>query len=86
MEIISILTIGILSGLAASTLCGYSLGVLGNGISGATGALFLGKYLAVLFGMSSYAGMFAGGAIGALVVLVVFNTAESLMAKKKRLF
>lgn len=87
MEFIAILALGILAGQVASTLFGgYSLGGLGNGIAGITGALFLGKYLATIFGISVYLGMFAGGVVGALFILLVFSAGESLISKKKRLF
>jgi uncharacterized membrane protein YeaQ/YmgE (transglycosylase-associated protein family) len=63
------------------------LGALGNGIAGITGALFIGKYLSLIFGMSTYIAMFAGGALGAVVILAVFSAAESLTGNKKsRLF
>ena len=87
MELIAILAIGILAGQLASFIySGYSLGVFGNGVAGLTGALFLGKYFTLLFGMSSYLGMFAGGAAGALFILAVFSAGESLIGKKKRFF
>jgi uncharacterized membrane protein YeaQ/YmgE (transglycosylase-associated protein family) len=87
MELIVILAIGILSGqLASFVYGGYSLGALGNGIAGITGALFLDKYFTLLFGMSSYLGMFAGGAAGAIFILAVFSAGESLIGKKKRFF
>jgi uncharacterized membrane protein YeaQ/YmgE (transglycosylase-associated protein family) len=87
MELIVILAIGILSGqLASFVYGGYSLGAFGNGIAGITGALFLGKYISLIFGMSSHLGMFAGGAAGALFILAVFSAGESLVVKKKRLF
>lgn len=85
MEIIAILALGVLAGQVASMLYGgYSLGALGNGIAGATSSLFLGNYLSVMFGMPSLAGMFVGGTLGAIVILVVFSAAESLKAKKTR--
>lgn len=87
MEFIAILALGILAGQISSTLLGgYSLGAIGNGIAGITGALFLSKYVAAIFGISIYLGMFAGGAIGALCILIVFSAAESLKSKKKRFF
>jgi uncharacterized membrane protein YeaQ/YmgE (transglycosylase-associated protein family) len=87
MEFIAILALGILSGQIASVLYGgYSLGALGNAIAGVTGALFLGKLLSVILGISTYLAMFAGGAVGTLLILIVFSAAESLMSKKKRLF
>jgi hypothetical protein len=48
--------------------------------------LFLGKYLAAIFGASVYLGMFAGGVVGALFILLVFSAGESLISKKKSLF
>jgi uncharacterized membrane protein YeaQ/YmgE (transglycosylase-associated protein family) len=87
MELIVILAIGILAGQSASFVYGgYSLGALGNGIAGLTGALFLGNYFTVLFGMSIYLGMFAGGAAGALFILAVFSAGEAMVGKKKRFF
>jgi hypothetical protein len=86
MDLLALLTIGVLAGQAAAVLSGYSLGAIGNGIAGLTGALFLGKYLAVVFGINTYLGMFAGGMLGTLLILIVFSAAESLLSKKKRLF
>jgi uncharacterized membrane protein YeaQ/YmgE (transglycosylase-associated protein family) len=87
MEFIAVLALGILSGQIASTLLGsYSLGSIGNGIAGITGALILGKYLTSIFGMPVYLGMFAGGTVGTLLILIVFSIAESLFSKKNRLF
>ncbi len=85
MEYITLLALCILAGKLASLLYGgYSLGALGNGIAGLTGALFTGKYLAAMFGMPEFAGMFVGGVLGAFVILVVFNAGESLRTNKKR--
>ena len=87
MELIAILAIGILAGqLASFVYGGYSLGAFGNGIAGLTGALFLGKYFTLIFDMSSYLGMFAGGVAGALFILAVFSAGESLITKKNRFF
>ena len=88
MEIFAILVLGILAGQLASLLNGgYSLGAVGNGIAGITGALFIGEYLSLIFGMSTYVGMFAGGALGAFVILAVFSAGEALTShKKSRLF
>jgi hypothetical protein len=88
MELFALLALGILSGQLASLLNGgYSLGAVGNGIAGITGALFIGKYLSLIFGMSEYVGMFAGGALGAFVILAVFSAGEALTSSKKsRLF
>jgi hypothetical protein len=36
--------------------------------------------------MSVYLGMFAGGTVGTLLILIVFSIAESLFSKKNRLF
>ena len=84
MNILTLLTIGVLSGQAASLLNGgYSLGALGNSIAGITGALFLGKTISLLFGLSSTEAMVAGGLGGALVILLVFKAAESLITVKK---
>lgn len=87
MELIALLVIGIFSGQIAS-LCygGYSLGAIGNSIAGLTGALFLGKYLSPLFAIPLEAGMFAGGILGALVILAVFSAGESMSRKKNRFF
>jgi uncharacterized membrane protein YeaQ/YmgE (transglycosylase-associated protein family) len=88
MEIFALLALGILAGQLASLLNGgYSLGAVGNGIAGITGALFIGKYASLMFGMSEYVGMFAGGALGAFVILAAFSMGESLASNKKsRLF
>ncbi len=87
MEIFALLALGVLAGQLASMLNGgYSLGAVGNGIAGITGALFIGKYLSLIFGMSTYIGMFAGGALGAFVILAVFSAAESLTGRKKSHF
>lgn len=84
MEYIALLALGILAGQVASLLCGgYSMGALGNGIAGLTGALFTGKYIATVFAISQFAGMFAGGLLGAFVILVVFSAAESMGKPKK---
>ncbi|MEQ1536668.1 MAG: hypothetical protein ABL923_12415 [Burkholderiaceae bacterium] len=84
MEYIALLALGVLAGQVASLLNGgYSLGALGNGIAGLTGALFTGKYLAEVFGMSELAGMFSGGVLGAFVILAVFSAGESLRNSKK---
>jgi uncharacterized membrane protein YeaQ/YmgE (transglycosylase-associated protein family) len=73
--------------MASLVYGGYSLGAIGNSLAGITGALFLAKYMTLLFGMSAYFAMFAGGALGALVILAVFSAAESLTSNKKsRLF
>ncbi len=88
MELFALLALGILAGQLASLLNGgYSLGAVGNGIAGITGALFIGNYLSLIFGMSTYVGMFAGGALGAFVILAVFSAGEALTSNKKsRLF
>jgi uncharacterized membrane protein YeaQ/YmgE (transglycosylase-associated protein family) len=87
MELLAFLAIGVLSGQGASMLYnGYSLGALGNGLAGLTGAFFIGKYMTLLFGFSTYAGMFAGGLLGAIVILAVFSAAEALTRKNKRMF
>jgi uncharacterized membrane protein YeaQ/YmgE (transglycosylase-associated protein family) len=87
MELLALLAAGIISGHIASLLYGgYSLGALGNSIAGLTGAIFLGKHLSLMFDLSQYLGMFAGGALGAFVILAVFSAGESFAAKKTRLF
>ena len=88
MEIFALLVLGILAGQLASLINGgYSLGAVGNGIAGITGALFIGKYISLIFGMSTYVGMFAGGVLGAFVILAVFSAGEALTSRKKsRLF
>ena len=87
MELITLLVAGIITGQIASFFCGgYSLGAIGNSIAGLTGALFLGQYLSPLFGMSLEAGMFAGGLLGAFVILMVFSAGESMTRKKSRFF
>jgi uncharacterized membrane protein YeaQ/YmgE (transglycosylase-associated protein family) len=84
MEYITLVALGILAGQVASMLYGgYSLGALGNGIAGLTGALFTGKYFVAIFGMPEFAGMFVGGVLGAFVILVVFSAGESLRTNKK---
>ena len=85
MEYIALLALGILAGQVASLLYGgYSLGALGNGFAGLAGALFTGKYLAAIFEIPEFAGMFVGGVLGALLILAVFSAGESLRANKKR--
>jgi uncharacterized membrane protein YeaQ/YmgE (transglycosylase-associated protein family) len=86
MDLLALLTIGVLAGQAAAVLNGYSLGAIGNGIAGLTGALFLGNYLSALFDMSNTLGLVAGGMLGAAVILAVFSAGESLTRKKHRLF
>jgi len=84
MELFALLALGVLAGQLASLIYGgYSLGTVGNSIAGITGALFLGKYITLLFGMSTYFGSFAGGVIGAFVILAVFSVGESLTSGKK---
>jgi uncharacterized membrane protein YeaQ/YmgE (transglycosylase-associated protein family) len=84
VELITTLAIGILAGQLASFMYGgYSIGAIGNGIAGITGAMFTGKYLATVFGISQFAGMFLGGLVGAFVILVVFSAAEALFSKKR---
>ena len=87
MEFITLMVAGIITGQIASMFCGgYSLGTIGNSIAGLTGALFLGKYLAPVFDMPLEAGMFAGGLLGASVILMVFSAGESMTRKKSRFF
>ena len=88
MEIFAILVLGILAGQLASLLNGgYSLGAVGNSIAGITGALFIGKYISLIFGVSTYVGMFTGGVLGTFVILAVFSAGEALTSRKKsRLF
>jgi uncharacterized membrane protein YeaQ/YmgE (transglycosylase-associated protein family) len=84
MEIFALLALGVLAGQLASMLNGgYNLGTVGNGIAGITGALFIGKYIALIFGISTYIGMFAGGVLGAYVILAVFSAGEALTSRKK---
>jgi uncharacterized membrane protein YeaQ/YmgE (transglycosylase-associated protein family) len=83
MDLIALLTLGILSGQIASlAYSGYSLGVVGNSIAGLTGAIFLNKYLIIIFGMSAYSSMFVAGVLGALFILVLFSAFEFLFAKR----
>jgi uncharacterized membrane protein YeaQ/YmgE (transglycosylase-associated protein family) len=83
MELIALFTLGILSGqLASLVYSGYTLGALGNGIAGLTGAIFLSKYLTIIFGMSAYTSMFVGGVLGAFFILVLFSAGESLVTKR----
>jgi uncharacterized membrane protein YeaQ/YmgE (transglycosylase-associated protein family) len=85
MEYIALLALGVLAGQVASLLYGgYSLGAFGNGIAGLTGALFTGKYVAAVFGMSEFAGMFVGGVLSTVVILAVFSAGEYLRASKKK--
>jgi hypothetical protein len=86
MELLTLITIGILSGQAAAVFSSYSLGAIGNSIAGLTGTLLLSKYIVLLFGLSEHMAMIAGGIAGALVILAVFDAAESLSHKKHRLF
>ncbi len=86
MDLLALITIGILAGQGAAILNGYSLGAIGNSIVGLTGTLFLAKYMVLLFGLSEHLAMAAGGLAGALVILAVFNAGESLTRKKHRLF
>lgn len=83
MEYIALLVIGIFSGRVASMMSGYSMGAFGNSIAGLTGAAFTSKYLAMMMGMSNTVGMLVGGVLGAIVILLVFNAAESLFSTKK---
>jgi uncharacterized membrane protein YeaQ/YmgE (transglycosylase-associated protein family) len=82
MDILALLTIGILAGLAASLLSGYSLGAIGNSIAGLTGTFFLSDYVAVLFGISESPAMFAGGLAGAVLILAVIHAGEALTGAK----
>jgi len=50
MELLTLITIGILSGQAAAVFSSYSLGAIGNSIAGLTGTLLLSKYIVLLFG------------------------------------
>ena len=86
MDLLTLFTIGVLTGHAASLLNSYSLGALGNSLVGLTGALFLGNYLSAMFEMSSTMGLVAGGLAGATVILAVFNATESFRQKKHHLF
>jgi uncharacterized membrane protein YeaQ/YmgE (transglycosylase-associated protein family) len=86
MDLLTLLTIGVLTGLAASLLIGYSLGALGNSIAGVAGALYWGKYLSAVFAVSTTAGLFAGGLLGAAVILAVFSAGEYFTRKKHRTF
>ena len=86
MDLLALITIGILTGQVAAVFNSYSLGAIGNSIAGLTGALFLAKYAALLFDLSEHLAMLAGGFAGALVILAVFNAAESFTHKKHKLF
>jgi hypothetical protein len=86
MDLLTLLTIGILSGQAAALLSGYSLGAIGNSIAGLTGTLFLGEYIALLFGLSEPLGMFAGGIAGSVLILAAFNAGEAFTGAKHRKF
>ncbi len=86
MDLLTLFTIGVLTGHAASLISSYSLGAIGNSLLGLTGALFLGKYLSAMFELSSTMGLVAGGLVGATVILAVFNAAESFRKKKHHLF
>jgi uncharacterized membrane protein YeaQ/YmgE (transglycosylase-associated protein family) len=86
MEILALLALGIVAGQIASIVGTYNLGFFGNAIAGVTGALFIGNYATTIFGISPYLGMFAGGFVGAFVILAVFSAGEAMSGKKKRLF
>ena len=86
MDLLTLLTIGVLTGQAAALINGYSLGALGNSLAGVAGALYWGKYLSSLFDMSSTAGLVAGGILGAVVILVVLHAGEYFMNKKHHFF
>jgi uncharacterized membrane protein YeaQ/YmgE (transglycosylase-associated protein family) len=84
MDLLALLTIGILAGQAASLLSGYSLGAIGNSIAGLTGTFFLSEYVGVLFSISESLAMFAGGLAGAVVILAAFHAAEAFTGAKHR--
>lgn len=82
MDLLALLTIGILAGQTASLLSGYSLGAIGNSISGLTGIFFLSDYVAVLFGISESPAMFAGGLAGAVFISAAFHAGEAFTGAK----
>ena len=86
MDLLELLIISILAGQAAAVFNSYSLGAIGNSIAGLTGSFFLGKYIALLFGLSEHLALAVAGFAGALVILAVFSAAESLTRKKHKLF
>jgi uncharacterized membrane protein YeaQ/YmgE (transglycosylase-associated protein family) len=86
MDLLALITIGILAGQAAAVFSSYSLGPIGNSIAGLTGTLLISKYVVLLFGLSEHMAQVAGGFAGALVILAVFDAAESFSHKKHRLF
>jgi uncharacterized membrane protein YeaQ/YmgE (transglycosylase-associated protein family) len=85
MDLLTLITVGVLTGLAASLLIGYSLGALSNSISGVAGALYWGNYLSTMFDLSATAGRVAGGLLGAALILAVFNAYEYFSHKKHHL-
>ena len=87
MDTLSLLLLGVFAGFLASLLLGdYSLGLIGNSLAGLSGALFLGDYASLMLGLPKYPGQFVAGVAGAAAILVIFRMAESVVAKKKRLF
>jgi uncharacterized membrane protein YeaQ/YmgE (transglycosylase-associated protein family) len=86
MDLLTLFTIGVLTGHAASLLNSYSLGAIGNSLLGLIGALFLSNHLSAMFELSRTMGLVAGGLVGATVILAVFNAAESFRQKKHHLF
>jgi uncharacterized membrane protein YeaQ/YmgE (transglycosylase-associated protein family) len=86
MDLLALITIGILAGQAAAVFSSYSLGAIGNSIAGLTGTLLISKYVVLLFGLSEHMAQVAGGFAGALVILAVFDAAESFSHKKHHLF
>ena len=87
MNTLPLLLLGVFAGFLASLLLeGYSLGMIGNSLAGLSGALFLGDYASLMLGLPKYPGQFVAGVAGAAAILVIFRMAESVVAKKKRLF
>lgn len=86
MNTLSLLLLGVFAGFLASLLLeDYSLGLIGNGLAGLSGALFLGDYASLMLGLPKYGGQFVAGVAGAVAILVIFRMAESVVAKKNRL-
>ncbi len=86
MDLLTLLTIGVFTGLVSALLIGYSLGALGNSIAGVAGALYWGKYLSAVLDVSATAGLIAGGILGAAVILAIFSAGEYFNRKKDHLF
>lgn len=86
MGTLSIFLIGVSAGFLASLLLGgYSLGLIGNSLAGASSVMFLGDYASLLLGLPKYPGQFVAGVLGAAAILIIFRMAEAVLGKKSKL-